>query len=418
MAQLSDDCFAFGGRLMTTAEARALLDARVTPVVETETVPLGETLGRILATDLAAPIAVPPHANSAVDGYAVHFDDLASDADTRLRIVGRVAAGHPSSRAPARGEALRIFTGAPMPPGPDTVLMQEDCRVEADTVVIRPGIKRGANFRAAGEDVAAGAVALHAGHRLRPQDLGLAASLGLRALVVRRRLKVALFSTGDELTEPGQALRPGAIYDSNRYTLAALLRVTGIEIDDLGILPDRLPAIRAALADAAGRHDAILTSGGMSTGEEDHVKAAVEAVGTLHFWRLAIKPGRPVALGQIGRVPFVGLPGNPVAVMVTYLRIARPLLLRLAGAADVEPTLYRVRAGFGYRKKKERREYVRAWLEAGEDGAPVARRFPRDGAGILSSMVEADGLVELPEELTTLEPGAAVDYLPFSEVYA
>ncbi|HUA53253.1 MAG TPA: gephyrin-like molybdotransferase Glp [Candidatus Sulfotelmatobacter sp.] len=418
MAQLSDDCFAFGGRLMTTAEARALLDARVTPVVETETVPLGATLGRILAADLAAPIAVPPHANSAVDGYAVHFDDLASDVDTRLRIVGRVAAGHPSPRAPARGEALRIFTGAPMPSGPDTVLMQEDCRVEADTVVIRPGIKRGANFRAAGEDVAAGAVALRAGHRLRPQDLGLAASLGLNTLVVRRRLKVALFSTGDELTEPGQALRPGAIYDSNRYTLAALLRVTGIEIDDLGILPDRLPAIRAALADAAGRHDAILTSGGMSTGEEDHVKAAVEAIGALHFWRLAIKPGRPVALGQIGRVPFVGLPGNPVAVMVTYLRIARPLLLKLAGAADVEPTLYRVRAGFGYRKKKERREYVRAWLEAGADGAPVARRFPRDGAGILSSMVEADGLVELPEELTTLEPGAAVDYLPFSEVYA
>jgi molybdopterin molybdotransferase len=418
MAQLSDDCFAFGGRLMTMAEARSLLDARVTPVVESETAALGDALGRILAHDLTAPIAVPPHANSAVDGYAVHFDDLARDADTRLRIVGRVAAGHPSAEGPARGEALRIFTGAPMPSGPDTVLMQEDCRVEGDTVVIRPGIKRGANFRVAGEDVEAGAVVLKAGHRLRPQDVGLAASLGLRALAVRRRLKVALFSTGDELREPGQVLAPGAIYDSNRYTLAALLRVTGVEIDDLGILPDRLPAIRAALADAAERHDAILTSGGMSTGEEDHVKAAVEAIGALHFWRLAIKPGRPVALGQIGRVPFVGLPGNPVAVMVTYLRVARPLLLKLAGAADLEPMLYRVRAGFSYRKKQERREYVRAWLEAGDDGAPVARRFPRDGAGILSSMVEADGLVELAEDLTTLEPGALVDYLPFSEVYA
>ena len=418
MAQLSDDCFAFGGRLMTTAEARALLDARVSPVAGIETVALGNALGRILAADLTAPIAVPPHANSAVDGYAVHFDDLARHGDTRLRVVGRVAAGHPSAHAPARGEALRIFTGAPMPPGPDTVLMQEDCRVEGDMVVIQPGIKRGANFRAAGEDVAAGAVVLRSGHRLRPQDVGLAASLGLRELAVRRRLRVALFSTGDELTEPGRALAPGAIYDSNRYTLAALLRVTGIEIEDLGILPDRLPAIRAALADAATRHDAIVTSGGMSTGEEDHVKAAVEAEGTLHFWRLAIKPGRPVALGQIGRVPFVGLPGNPVAVMVTYLRVARPLLLKLAGAVDLEPTLYRVRAGFGYRKKKERREYVRAWLEAGEDGAPVARRFPRDGAGILSSMVEADGLVELPEDVTTLEPGALVDYLPFNEVYA
>jgi len=235
---------------------------------------------------------------------------------------------------------------------------------------------------------------------------------------VHRRLRVALFSTGDELREPGGPLAPGAIYDSNRYTLAALLRVTGATVSDLGILPDREPAIRAALERAATDHDALVTSGGMSTGEEDHVKAAVEAAGSLHFWRLAIKPGRPVALGQVGRVPFIGLPGNPVAVMVTYLRIARPLLLRLGGATDTEPTLYRVRAGFGYRKKPDRREYVRAWLETDDDGAPVARRFPRDGAGILSSMVEADGLVELAEGLTTLEPGAPVDYLPFSEVFA
>ncbi len=418
MAQLSDDCFAFGGRLMTTAEAREVLDARIAPVVDGESVGVSDALGRILASDLVAPIAVPPHANSAVDGYAVHFDDLAPDAETRLRIVGRVAAGHPATGPAARGEAVRVFTGAPMPPGPDTVLMQEDCGLEGDAVVIRPGIKRGANYRAAGEDVAAGAVVLKAGHRLRPQDVGLVASLGLRTLAVRRRLKVALFSTGDELAEPGQPLKPGAIYDSNRYTLAALLRVTGVELSDLGILPDSMAAIRDALARAAASHDAILTSGGMSTGEEDHVKAAVEAIGALHFWRLAIKPGRPVALGQIGRVPFIGLPGNPVAVMVTYLRIARPLLLKLGGAVELDPTLYRVRAGFAYRKKKERREYVRAWLEAGEDGAPVARRFPRDGAGILSSMVEADGLVELAEDVTTLEPGTVVDYLPFSEVYS
>jgi molybdopterin molybdotransferase len=418
MAQLSDDCFAFGGRLMTTAEARALLDARTAAVAETETAVLGDALGRILAGDLVAPIAVPPHANAAVDGYAVYFDDLAPAAETRLRIVGRAAAGHPTPAAPPRGAALRIFTGAPMPSGPDTVMMQEDCRVEGDTVVIRPGIKRGANFRAVGEDVAAGAVVLRAGHRLRPQDVGLAASLGCTALPVHRRLRVALFSTGDELREPGGPLVPGAIYDSNRYTLAALLRVTGAAVSDLGILPDNQPAIRGALERAAADHDAIVTSGGMSTGEEDHVKEAVEAAGSLHFWRLAIKPGRPVALGQVGRVPFIGLPGNPVAVMVTYLRIARPLLLRLGGATDLEPTLYRVRAGFGYRKKPDRREYVRAWLEVAEDGAPVARRFARDGAGILSSMVEADGLVELAEGLTTLEPGAAVDYLPFSEVYA
>jgi molybdopterin molybdotransferase len=418
MAQLSDDCFAFGGRLMTVAEARGLLDVRLDAVTETETVALGDALGRILADDLVAPIAVPPHANAAVDGYAVYFDDLSADAETRLRIVGRAAAGHPTTHRPARGETVRIFTGAPMPDGPDTVMMQEDCRVEDGIVVIRPGIKRGANFRVAGEDVRAGAVVLGTGHRLRPQDVGLAASLGLRQLTVRRRLRVALFSTGDELVEPGEPLPPGAIYDSNRHTLAALLRVTGTALSDLGILRDDGPTIRAALETAAASHDAIITSGGMSTGEEDHVKAAVEAAGALHLWRLAIKPGRPVALGQIGRVPFIGLPGNPVAVMVTFLRIARPLLLKLGGATELEPTLYRVRAGFSYRKKRDRREYVRAWLEPGADGALEARRFPRDGAGILSSMVEADGLVELAEDVTALEPGTMVDYLPFSEVYA
>src|SRR5258708_9697631 len=203
MAQLSDDCFAFGGKLITMAEARLLLDSRIATVAEPSTVTLREALGRVLATDLVAPIAVPPYANSAVDGYAIYFDDLAPDAETGLAIAARAAAGHPTTHRPARGEAVRIFTGAPMPPGPDTVMMQEDCRVDGNTVMIRPGIKRGANFRVAGEDVAAGAVVVKAGHRLRPQDVGLAASLGLRTLSVRRRLKVALFSTGDELTEPG-----------------------------------------------------------------------------------------------------------------------------------------------------------------------------------------------------------------------
>jgi molybdopterin molybdotransferase len=418
MAQLSDDCFAFGGKLMTTAEARALLDARLTPIAQTETVALGDALGRVLAADVVAPIAVPPHANSAVDGYAVFFDDLARDAETRLRVVGRAAAGHPSGEALPRGAALRIFTGAPVPAGPDTIMMQEDCRLDGDTVVIQPGIKRGANFRIAGEDVKQGATVLHAGHRMRPQDVGLAASLGLTKVTVHRRLRVALFSTGDELAEPGAPLAAGAVYDSNRFTLAALLRVTGVETSDLGILRDDRATIQSALARAADSHDAILTSGGMSTGEEDHVKAAVEAAGSLHFWRLAIKPGRPVALGQIGRVPFIGLPGNPVAVMVTFLRIARPLLLTLGGARDSDPVLYRVKAGFAYKKKRDRREYVRAWLEPGADGTPTAQRFPRDGAGILSSMVEADGLVELGEDMTTLEPGTVVDYLPFSEVFA
>lgn len=422
MAQLSDDCFAHGGRLMSVDEALALLAERVRAVAETEIVPLADGLDRILAEDVRATRSVPPHDNAAVDGYAVYFDDLDPERETRLPVAGRAAAGHPLGWPQRRGEAVRIFTGAPMPSGvdepggPDTVMMQEDCRMNGDAVIIRPGIKRGGNRRKTGEDVKAGAVILQAGQRLRPQDLGLAASIGLATLPVSRALEVALFSTGDELCEPGTPPPPGCVYDANRLTLAALLRRLGCRVGDLGILPDRLEVIRAALDEAARRYDAVITSGGMSTGEEDHIKAAVEALGSLHFWRLAIKPGRPLALGQIRGKPFIGLPGNPVAMMVTFLRFARPVLLRLMGARDTAPVLYRVRAGFEHRKKEGRREWVRARLAADQDGALAARKFPRDGAGILSSLVESDGLVELPESLTRLDAGSMVDFLPFSEV--
>ncbi|HVO17569.1 MAG TPA: gephyrin-like molybdotransferase Glp [Alphaproteobacteria bacterium] len=426
MAQLSDDCFAFGGRLMTTDEALALLDARIVAVTETETVTLGAALGRILADDLVATRDVPPHDNSAVDGYAIYFDDLAAERDTVLPLApGRAAAGHPLGAAQARGTAVRIFTGAPMPAGadgegPDTVMMQEDCEelgaAGARQVRIPPGIKRGSNRRKRGEDVRAGSVILKRGQRLRPQDIGLAASIGCTALEVRTPLRVAVFSTGDEIREPGSALPPGCVYDANRFTLAALLAQLGCSVTDLGVLPDRVDAIKHALARAALDHGLIITSGGVSTGDEDHVKAAVEALGTIHAWRLAIKPGRPIALGQVGRVPFLGLPGNPVAVMVTFLRIARPMILKLMGGTDTAPHLFRVRAAFEHKKKKDRREWVRARLAVDADGATIAEKFPRQGAGILTSMVESDGLVELPESMTRLVPGTMVDFLPFSEV--
>lgn len=419
MAQLSDDCFAEGGRLMRLDEALALVDGRAATVVEAETIPLADALGRVLAADIVAKRAVPPHDNSAVDGYAVHFDDLDPQADTILPVGGRAAAGHPFGRAAERGEAIRIFTGAPMPEGPDTVMMQEDCSIVGDGAVrIRPGIKRGANRRRAGEDIAAGITILRAGRRLRPADLGLAASVGAGHLPVFRPLAVALFSTGDEIRDPGEEAPEGCVFDANRYLLGAMLRKLGCRVTDLGILPDRREPVAVALRDAARNHDLVLASGGMSVGEEDHVKAAVEAMGTLHFWRLAIKPGRPLALGQIGRVPFVGLPGNPVAVAVTFLRIARPLILRLSGATDAEPAFYRVRADFEHRKKPERREWLRAKLVRDASGEPVAHKFPRQGAGILSSIVEADGLVELPEAMTYLEPGTMVDFLPFNEMDA
>lgn len=416
MTQLTDDCFAFGGKLMTTTDALAMLNERAVPVAEIDVVALADARGRVLAADIASSVDVPQHDNAAVDGYALRFADLRSEAETRLAVRGRAAAGHPAAAPVGQGEAARIFTGAVMPAGADTVVMQEDVIRDGDDVLVPPGLRAGANRREAGEDITRGSTVLHRGHRLRPQDLGLLAAIGRDRLRLYRRLRVAAFSTGDELQEPGQSLRPGGVFDSNRRVLIALLQNLGCEVDDLGILADDADAVRDALAAAAAGHDLLITSGGMSTGEEDHVKAAVEALGNLHFWRLAIKPGRPLALGQIGRTPFVGLPGNPVAAMICFLRFARPLILRLAGATEIEPTFFRVPADFEHRKKRDRREWVRARLVRGGDGVLVARKFDRQGSGVLTSLVDSDGLVELPEELTHLSRGSPVDFLPFTEV--
>ena len=416
MAQLSDDCFAFGGKLLGVDAALALIRERVVPVVSEEEVPLAEAPGRVLAQDLVGAIDLPPHANSAVDGYAIAHADLLADAQTVLPITGRAAAGHPLGRAARPGEAIRIFTGAPMPDGLDTVMMQEDCIVEEGRVRLPPGIRKGANRRHAGEDVAKGAVALPAGRRLKPADLGLAAALGNDRLPVFRRLRAALLSTGDEVREPGQKRAPGMIYDANRVMLTALLRGLGCEVRDLGIRPDKEVALADTLAAAATGHDLIVTSGGVSTGEEDHVKAAIERLGRLDFWRLAIKPGRPVALGQVRGVPLIGLPGNPVAAALTFAILARPLILRLAGAEAGTPLQFPVTADFTYRKKPGRREYLRASI-ARENGIAEARRYPKDGAGILSSIAQSDGFAVLDETVSDVKPGMTVDFLPFSEVF-
>jgi molybdopterin molybdotransferase len=415
MAQLSDDCFAFGGTLLSVGAALALVAERVHTVVGTETVQLAEAAGRILAADLVAGMNLPPHANSAVDGYAILHADLASGRDTVLPVTGRAAAGHPLGRPIERGEAIRIFTGAPMPEGSDTVMMQEDCTLADGKVTLRPGIKQDANRRHAGEDVEKGSVALSAGRRLRPADLGLAAALGRDRLTVFERLRVALLSTGDEVCEPGAPLPPGAIYDANRVMLASLLRGLGCRVSDLGIRPDREVALANTLTSAAKEHDLIVTSGGVSTGEEDHVRAAIERLGRLDFWRLAIKPGRPVALGQIKGVPLIGLPGNPVAAALTFAILGRPLIRRLAGAVEETPATFRVRADFPYKKRPGRREYVRASLTR-EGDVVIAHKYPKDGAGILSSIVRTDGFVIIDEEADGVLPGATVDFLPYAEI--
>jgi molybdopterin molybdotransferase len=412
MAQLSRDSEAFGP-LMTLEQAGERVAALVAPVAGEETVALAEADGRVLARDVVAPLDLPPFANSAVDGYAVRFDDLAVAGPTRLPVAGRVAAGGDAGGVTTQGVAVRVFTGAPLPPAADTVFMQEDVGLEDGFALLPPGLARGANARPAGEDIAQGAIAVTAGRRLRPQDLALFSALGFTRLAVRRRPRVAVFSTGDELTEPGLPLAPAAIYDANRALLRSMVSRAGAEVVDLGILRDERGSLAMRLAEAARGCDLVLTSGGVSTGEEDHVKAAVEQVGELDFWRIGIKPGRPVALGRIGTTPFIGLPGNPVAVFVTFAFVARALIARLAGTPYARPMALPVRLGFAYRKKEGRREYVRVSLDADADGVMVARKHPQDGAGVLTSLTRTDGLVELAEDLTVIGEGAVVPFLAY-----
>ncbi|HSL78207.1 MAG TPA: gephyrin-like molybdotransferase Glp [Pseudolabrys sp.] len=419
MAQLTDDCFAFSGPLLRLDDMERLIGERVTPVAEIECVPLHGARGRVVADDVKAPVNLPPFDNSAVDGYAVRHADLRPDGDTTLLVAGRLTAGAKESLSLRPGEVIRIFTGAAMPKGADTVFMQEDVTVEGDRVTVPKGLKLGANRRLAGEDVPAGGIVLSAGTVLEAQHVALAAALGLTELAVRRRLKVAIFSTGDEVVEPGSTRGAAAIFDSNRILLAELLERLGAIVTDLGILADNPDKLSAKLQQSAAGHDLIVTSGGVSTGEADFVRKAVESIGTLVFWRVAIKPGRPVALGVIPSgaghsAAFVGLPGNPVAVFVTFVRVVKPLLRRLSGARQDKVVPLPVRAAFAYRKKKDRREYVRVALRHAADGEVEAVKHPQDGAGILTSLTQTDGLLEFPEDVTTIEPGARVGFLSYA----
>jgi molybdopterin molybdotransferase len=416
MAQLSDDCCAFGGERLGIDAARQMIFERVRPVAEIERVALRLALGRTLASDIAAPIAVPGYDNSAVDGYAVRFDDLDPSKATRLRCVDRIAAGHDPAGALKPGLAARIFTGAMLPEGADVVIMQEDCERDGDLVTIRPGIKRGANTRRAGEDLASGALALAAGRRLGPADLGLLAALGFVEVPVRRKLSVALLSTGDEVREPGEPLRRGQLHDANRFILAGLLERLGVDVVDLGIVRDDAATLGEVLRQAAESNDLIVTSGGVSTGEEDHVRTAIANHGSLYFWRLAIKPGRPVAMGQVGATPLAGLPGNPVAALLTFALVARPMIEALCATTPHVARRFRVVSDFAYKKKPGRREYVRVSLDRPAEGLAKARRYHKEGAGMLTSLTETDGLVELTEVTTRLDPGAEVDFVPYNEL--
>jgi molybdopterin molybdotransferase len=415
MVQLSKDIFSTNGKPLAVEAAVALIAARVPAIEATETLGLFSATGRVLAQPLIAPIDLPVFDNSAVDGYAARWQDLARDMETNLPIAGRVAAGHAVSTPAPKDSALRIFTGAPVPEGFDTVFMQEDCKLQNDgRVILPPGLAKGANVRPRGEDIAQGAEAIARGRRLMPEDIGLAAALGVTELKVRRQIKAAIFSTGDEIVSPGTPLPPAAVYDANRFILQSMLQRLGVDVHDLGILPDDKARITAALAGAAQSYDLVVTSGGVSMGEEDHVKAALEANGSLAFWQLAIKPGRPVAMGILDGTPFIGLPGNPVAVFVCFAALVRPLVAALNGAEPEPMQKRKVTAGFRFKKKTGRREYIRVSLRVDASGETIAEKHAVQGSGALTSLTRTQGLVEVHEDITEVALGDKVDFIDYA----
>lgn len=393
-----------------------MLDA-IRPVEEVETIALRAADGRILANDLVSPLDVPPCDNAAMDGYALRGADLDPDGPTELPVAGRALAGHPHHGACPPRTAIRIMTGAAMPPGLDTVVPQEAVEVDGDRIRVPPGQRTGQHRRLAGEDLGAGGVALPAGRRLGPADIGLAASLGIDGLVVRRRLRVAFLSTGDELQSFGKPLLAGRIYDSNRYVIAALLERLGVEAIDLGVVPDSPEALEATMRDGALRADAIVSSGGVSVGEADHTRAVLARLGQVEFWNLAMRPGRPMAFGRIGTAWYFGLPGNPVAAMIAFLFLARPTLLALGGAAARPLVPLRARASTPIRKRAGRTEYPRGLVSTDPDGTLSVAADPGQGSGVLSSMSRANCIVVLPHERGPVAAGEWVDCLPFDGLF-
>jgi molybdopterin molybdotransferase len=417
--KLIDDCFVPDKPRLRHAEALAILKQRIAPVVAVERVELAKAAGRILAQSIVSARPVPAHTNSAVDGFSFAAADYDSEKGCVLPVSGRAAAGHALNTAPEHKMAVRIFTGAVLPQGHDTVVMQEDvvapAAAERTTIAIPAGLPRGANVRKAGEDVAAGATVLAAGAVLRPQDLAALASLGIGEVDCFARPKVAIISTGDEVVRAGTMLAEGQVYDANAPMLASLITSAGGIACDLGVLPDDLQQLKALLAGAARQFDVIITSGGASRGEEDHLVAALDAIGKRHLWQLAIKPGRPMMFGQIGDCVVLGLPGNPVAVLVCFLLYAWPLLRRMGGGDWCEPRRFPLPALFAFPGRKVgRREFWRGILRETPKGLAVDK-FARDGSGLISGLREADGLIDVPEDVAEVKPGDQVAFIPFSE---
>ncbi len=400
--------------LLTVDEALALLLAGARRIEQVETISAMDATGRVLAAPQFSTIDVPGHDNSAMDGYAVRAADCISG-KARLRVSQRIPAGA-VGKPLEPGTVARIFTGAPIPPGADAIVMQEQTEADGDHVVVKHKTAAGEWVRLTGEDIRARSEILQAGMRLRAQDTGLAASVGIGTLPVVRKLRAAIFFTGDELAMPGEPLPPGGIYNSSRYTLTSLLRVFGCEVTDLGIIPDTLDKTREFVRKAAEGHDLVVTSGGMSVGEEDHVKPAVEAEGRLDMWRIAMKPGKPLAFGQVRRADrseaaFIGLPGNPVSSLICMVLFVKPFVLRSMGVSQLAPTSYSMRADFDWPKPDARQEFLRVKVNA----AGGLDLYPNQSSSVLTSTVWGDGIVDNPPR-NAIKRGDGVRYLPFAEL--
>ena len=406
-------CGCDGSNLHPVDEVIEHLLSRAPRPPKVEQVALADALGRVLAEDLLAPSDVPAWDNSAMDGYALRARDLPIEGGF-LPLAGRIAAGDSGLTPLSPGQVVRIFTGAPLPPGADTVVAQEDCQVEGSGVWL-PAAKQGAHVRQRGEELTNGSLLLSAGQRLRPQEIGLLAGMGFARVAVYRPLRIGLLSSGDELREPGEALQPGQIYNANRFTLGAVLRSLGMQVHDYEVMADDLAASRDALSLAASEWDMLLTSGGVSVGEEDHLKQAIRELGELHLWRLAIQPGKPLAFGEVAGKPWIGVPGNPSAALITALVVVRPFLLRAQGMTDVMPRPLAVPAGFDWLQRNKRRQYLRARLTPGADGQLRVELHPQQSSAMLTAACWADGLA-IVERDQLVEKGGLVRFVSFAEL--
>jgi molybdopterin molybdotransferase len=417
--KLADDCFFLDKDRLPHGEALAILKSRVRPVVEMEEVGLNNAAGRYLAEAVVAPRPIPAHDNAAVDGYSFAHASYDNAQGARFRVSGEASAGHPFTAMPPPGSTVRIFTGAVMPSGHDTVAMQEFVGVEDQDgewfATVPGGLKQGANRRLAGEDSKQGTVLVEPGIRLRPQDVASAAACGLDRLRCYSPLRVAILSTGDEILRPGDTFGPGKVYDANAPMLDGLVKTVGAQPANLGVLADDADRVRDALKDAASRYHVLVITGGASQGAEDYVAKTIDVIGKRHLWQIAIKPGRPMSFGQIGDCVVLSLPGNPVAVFVCFLIYVRPVLARLAGGEWPEPVRYPLPSAFAQTKKAGRREFWRAQL-ATKDGRLSLAKFPRDGSGLISSLRDADGLIEVSEEVSEVKKGDTLDFIPFAEL--